>query len=417
MTYRILDAAALPAWLAAIPAARERLGGTPADWTVAEVGDGNMNHVFLCTGPAGAAAVKQALPFIRAVPDWAFPLERMDAEVAATRAFAAAAPGAVPEILHADATLEVMVMEGLVAHRVWRHALVAGAVHPEVPGALGEALGRIHHASSLVALGAEAARATAATFGANAHLVATTAEVVFTGPFGAHPLNRWTSPQLDGLVAELRADAALALALTRLKQRFLTTAETLVHGDLHTGSIMVAREPAAAALAPKIIDAEWAFFGPAAFDVGVLLGHLALAACARTGVAPGERDDVATFSAQAAADLWRAYRATRLALWGDPADDPLLPHRLAVGPEARRRWRAETLHAEFGLALGFAGAEMLRRLIGISHVEDFETIADPDLRAAGEARALRLARRLVVAAPEPPAAGVEATAALLSNGA
>jgi 5-methylthioribose kinase len=397
VTYRSLDAAALPSWLAAVPAARDRLGGAPADWSVAEVSDGNMNRVFLCHGPRGAVAVKQALPFIRAVPAWAFPLERMDAELRATRAFAAAAPGAVPEVLHADEASKVMVMEALVAHRPWRHALVEGEVHPEVPSALGATLARLHHAHGPAALGAEAFREAAVRFGANAHLVATTAEVVFTGPLGPHPLNRWTSPQLDALVARLRADPALTTALARLKRRFLTTAETLVHGDLHTGSVMVAREPARAELAPKLIDAEWAFYGPAAFDVGVLLGHLRLAACARAGGADEVADPggVAAFCAAAPAALWRAYRDTRLALRGDSADDPLLPHRVVADPEARRRWRLEELDELLVLAVGFAGAEMIRRLIGISHVEDFETIADAGRRAEREAAALRSAHRLV----------------------
>ena len=402
MTYRILDAAALPSWLAGIPAAAARLGGDVEQWTVREVSDGNMNHVFLCAGPAGAVAVKQALPYIRAVPDWAFPLQRMDAELEATRAFEVAAPGAVPAVLHADARLKAMVMEGLVEHRVWRHALVDGAIHADVPGALGDALARIHHAHGLQALGAEAVREAAVRFGANAHLVATTAEVVFTGPFGAHPRNRWTAPQLDPLVAEIRRDDPLKAALATLKWHFLTTAETLVHGDLHTGSVMVARDPARDDLGPRIFDAEWAFYGPAAFDVGVLMGHLLMAACAQPGLERrrGERGAVAAFCRAAATTFWRVYRDRRLALWDDHAEDPLVPHRVLGDREARRRWREARLREDLVLALGFAGAEMLRRLIGISHVEDFATITTADRRAACETTALRLACRLVTSAPD-----------------
>ncbi len=46
--------------------------------------------------------------------------------------------------------------------------------------------------------------------------------------------------------------------------------------------------------------------------------------------------------------------------------------------------------------VGFAGAKMIRRIVGIAHVEDFESIADADARARCERAALRLGRRMLV---------------------
>ena len=63
--------------LAALPAIRERLGGKASDWRIREVGDGNLNLVFIVEGEAGAVVVKQALPYVRLVGDsWPLPLER-----------------------------------------------------------------------------------------------------------------------------------------------------------------------------------------------------------------------------------------------------------------------------------------------------------------------------------------------------
>jgi 5-methylthioribose kinase len=45
--------------------------------------------------------------------------------------------------------------------------------------------------------------------------------------------------------------------------------------------------------------------------------------------------------------------------------------------------------------LGFAGCKMIRRILGFAHVLDFDAIEDPSRRAACEARALGLARRLL----------------------
>jgi 5-methylthioribose kinase len=73
--YRRLSETDLPAYLASIPAARQHLGGDRADWRVREVGDGNLNLVFIVKGTKGGVAVKQALPFVRLVGEsWPLPL-------------------------------------------------------------------------------------------------------------------------------------------------------------------------------------------------------------------------------------------------------------------------------------------------------------------------------------------------------
>jgi len=47
-------------------------------------------------------------------------------------------------------------------------------------------------------------------------------------------------------------------------------------------------------------------------------------------------------------------------------------------------------------ALGFAGCKMARRIVGVAHVADFTSIADQDLRAKCERRALKFGRQLLV---------------------
>ena len=75
--YRALDDRSVASYLAGLPALRARLGGEPADWQVSEVGDGNLNLVFMVEGPAGDLCVKQALPYVRLVGDgWPLDLKR-----------------------------------------------------------------------------------------------------------------------------------------------------------------------------------------------------------------------------------------------------------------------------------------------------------------------------------------------------
>ncbi len=71
-------------------ATRAALAGSVADegMSVTEVGDGNMNQVFICRGTDGRTLVlKQALPYLRLVgPSWPMSEERAAREAAAITA-------------------------------------------------------------------------------------------------------------------------------------------------------------------------------------------------------------------------------------------------------------------------------------------------------------------------------------------
>jgi 5-methylthioribose kinase len=56
------------------------------------------------------------------------------------------------------------------------------------------------------------------------------------------------------------------------------------------------------------------------------------------------------------------------------------------------------MRAIFEDSLGFAGAKMIRRILGLAHVEDLESIADAERRAACEGKALDLGRDLALRA-------------------
>ena len=55
--YRILSEATLPAYLAQVESVAQRLGGPAEAWSVREVGDGNLNLVFIVKGASGGVAV------------------------------------------------------------------------------------------------------------------------------------------------------------------------------------------------------------------------------------------------------------------------------------------------------------------------------------------------------------------------
>jgi len=395
-TYRRLAETDLPAYLAGVSAVRERLGEEPASWSVSEVGDGNLNLVFIVKGPRGGVAVKQALPYVRLVGEsWPLPLSRAHFEHLALTRQAELAPGLVPAVLHHDAGLSLIVMELLEPHIILRRGLVAGNCYPRFAKDMAEFMARTLFFTSDLALAAADKKARIAEFAGNHALCKITEDLIFTDPYRLAEQNRWTAPQLDGLAAELRADLDLHVAISRLKLRFLSSAEAMIHGDLHTGSVMVTRDDT------RVIDPEFAFYGPMGFDVGAMLANLLMNFLASEGHEKrrGEREAHGEWVLETVEALWQGFRARFLELWrnearGDAYPASLFPGELgAARLELERQAYMDRLLAD---ALGFAGAKTVRRILGLAHNIDFEWIGDQARRACCEARALRLGRELLV---------------------
>jgi 5-methylthioribose kinase len=130
-SYRILHEADLRAYLAGVPVIAMQLGGPPSDWVITEVGDGNLNLVFIVKGPRGGIAVKQALPYVRLVGEsWPLPLSRAHYEHLALVHQARLTQELVPEVLHHDRALALTAMELLTPHIIMRKGLIEGIHYP-----------------------------------------------------------------------------------------------------------------------------------------------------------------------------------------------------------------------------------------------------------------------------------------------
>jgi 5-methylthioribose kinase len=142
MTYAALTPETLPRRLGDLPALTDRIG-PPDRWRVAEVGDGNLNLVFIVTGDLGQIIVKQALPYIRLVGDsWPLPLNRAFFEYHALMRQAARDPDRVPEVFHFDEGQALIVMRYLSPHVILRKSIVRGVMHPNLAQHMGVFLGR-----------------------------------------------------------------------------------------------------------------------------------------------------------------------------------------------------------------------------------------------------------------------------------
>jgi 5-methylthioribose kinase len=397
--YRILREADLRDYLAQLPAVAAQLGGSPAAWSIGEVGDGNLNLVFIVRGTSGGIAVKQALPYVRLVGEsWPLPLSRSHYEHQALTLQARLAPGLVPAVLHHDEALAVIAMELLEPHIIMRKGLISGMRYPRFVEDITTYLARTLFFTSDLAVPAAEKKEGIAAFAGNHALCKITEDLIFTDPYREAEQNRWTSPWLDATAARFRDDMDAHVAISRLKLKFLGRPEALIHGDLHTGSIMVTESET------RVIDPEFAFYGPMGFDLGAIIGNLIMAYLASAGHerSPGERRAFEAWVAETIESVWDEFSRKFVALWRTEAQGDAYPATLFTGEGGAGRLEAERqayMARLFQDTIGFAAAKIIRRILGLAHNIDFEWIEDRHLRAICEARSLRLARAMLVDAP------------------
>lgn len=389
--YRPLRGDDLRHHLAGLQGIGERLGGRPEQWTLREVSDGNLNIVHIVSGLGGHVCTKQALPWVRQAEWWKLPLDRAFYEATYLQTLGPLTQGRLPELYHYDQAQYLIVMEALTGHAVLRGELIGGALPEGVGQTVGAFVARTAVETGAAALPFERRNDLAGLFGRNHALIRISVDLIFTDPYHDSPRNHWT-PQLDPLAAAVKADVPLKRAVQRLLGVFLETPQALIHGDLHTGSVMVGGGDT------RIIDPEFAFFGPVAFDLGAFLANLVMAWFAQPGLG-ARRDANRTWLTDQATAFIGAFEDTYLSLsrthpgGGDRFRPELFPgEEGAAALKAERRRDLEGILAD---APGFAAAKILRRIFGFAHVADFETIADPSRRALAEAGAVALARDIL----------------------
>lgn len=245
--------------------ALRRMGvAVDANTTGTRLTGGVSSDIWRIDLPSGPICVKRALAKLRVAADWRAPVSRNQYEAAWMRRAAAAAPGAVPELLGQDAASGALAMAYLPPEnfRLWKTELHAGRADPAFAASVARTLARIH--------------------------AATAADPTVAAEFPTDEI--FHDIRLEPyLLATARAHPDLAGALHALVRTTQANKRALVHGDVSPKNILVG-PPHAGAGGPVFLDAECAWWGDPAFDLAFCLNHLLLK-CLWT---PGARDKFLT---------------------------------------------------------------------------------------------------------------------------
>ena len=341
------------------------------------ISEGNVNLIFRIRNIDNGDSVilKQALPYAWRYPDFKMPVDRQRIEYETLSIESKYVPDYVPKIYFYDNKAHVLVIEDLKELRVMREALIDGEIFPKVAEHIGIFMARTLFYTSDLYLSSQKKKEMVINF-SNPVLCKVQEDLVFTQPYIDHPNNRWSKP-LDNIVKQIHQDDKIRGEIFYFKELYMTKAQALIHNDLHTGSIMLDQNKT------KVIDPEFAFYGPMAHDIGTYFANLAIAHAAQEAhrTEPSTRNAYRQWIVESFEETWDVFQQEFLRIWENDSN----------GEWPSENYRENYMRRLLKESAGFGAAEIFRRTIGMAHVHDFWTIKDENLRAKAESIALDIA--------------------------
>lgn len=218
----------------------------------------------------------------------------------------------------------------------------------------------------------------------NPELCDITEDLVLTKPYMAEPYNGRnkniiTSGNEKFVEDYLYSDEQLHAEVAKLRVNFMNNAQALIHGDLHSGSIFANEKGI------KVIDPEFAFYGPMGYDIGNVIGNFFFSWANKEFTMPQEKQAIAALE-KIIGQTYDLTREKMRAKYRQLVSFPL--------------YRAESfiehyIDSVMEDSLGFAGTEIIRRVVGDAKVMELECVDDLTLRVPMERALIKFGIMLI----------------------
>ena len=344
-----------------------------AKLSVKEIGDGNLNYVFRVwdENSGKSVIVKHAGVELRISKEFKITTDRNRIESEILILVDKLAPGLVPKIIMYDTTMCACCMEDLTGgYQLMRYALIKGETFPLFADDITTYMVNTLLLTTDIVMGHKEKKELVKNY-INPELCEITEDLVYTEPYAdLRNRNNVFPPIADFVKRELYDDKELKLEVAKLKFDFLNNAQALLHGDLHTGSVFIKQD------STKIIDPEFAFYGPIGYDVGNVIANLFFAWChADAEFEPGKRESFCEWIHETAIKVIDLFVEKFNVCY-----DEYVTEYMAKVPGFKEHY----LNSVLADTSGVTGLELNRRTVGMANVKDLTTISDQDKRARAE---------------------------------
>lgn len=239
--------------------------------TEEEDGDGYVNYIYRVQTPKESLVLKQGTEVSR-VSQQEIGTYRNRLEYNSMRIFYAITPEYVPYLKFQDSENNIFVMEDVSDLKVVRFQFNKNKMFPELGRQCGEFMAKTEFCTSEYYLSREQYRGLQRHF-ENTELRKIMEDQMFLDCFGCD-IDYSMGKNFADFADQFSKDSRYRTELYKLRRKFMSHADGLIHADLHTSNIMASQDKM------KVIDMEFAFMGPFGYDVGYLVGNLISQYCA-----------------------------------------------------------------------------------------------------------------------------------------
>ena len=339
----------------------------PATMECKEIGDGNLNYVFKVKDAKGhSVIVKQAGVELRISKEMKIDTDRNRVESEILMLYGKLAPGLVPEIYNYDTVMCACCMEDLSDHEVMRTALMEHKIFPKFAEDISTYMARVLMGTTDVVMDHQEKKKLQKKF-ISPDLCDITEQLVYTEPYNdERGRNNVYAPNAEFVKEKLYDDEELHLEVAKLKMDFMTRAQSLIHGDLHTGSIFINEK------STIVFDPEFCMYGPMGYDIGNVIANMIFAWC--NGDAAGEKA-FCEWVESVIADVINLTMEKMSKYYDEHVTDTMCK------TPGFKDWYMKTILED---TAGVTGLELIRRIVGMANVKDITTIADEKARTRAE---------------------------------
>ncbi|HEY4543142.1 MAG TPA: S-methyl-5-thioribose kinase [Tissierellaceae bacterium] len=333
-----------------------------------EIGDGNINYIYKVWDENNkSVVVKQADELLRTSQR---PLDvdrnRIEAEVLELQGKLSG--GMTPTLYKYDPNVNCIIMEDISRFDNLRQALLERRIFPKFADQISTFMVKTLLNTTDLVLNPDDKKDNVRKY-INKDLCEISEDLVFTEPYNDYKgRNIVLDENLSFVKENVYDDKELNLEAAKLKDRFKNYSQALIHGDLHSGSIFITEDEL------KVIDPEFAFYGPMGYDVGNVIGNLFFSltnAYVTEDIEDEKIKEFIKFLEESIRDIYDLFIKKFKEEYKKNVTDPLSKTDQFLD------WYLSEVLSD---TAGVAGLEIMRRVVGDSKVIEITNIEDIEKR-------------------------------------
>ncbi|MDU6546511.1 S-methyl-5-thioribose kinase [Anaerococcus vaginalis] len=352
------------------------------DLDISEVGDGNVNYIYKITDGKKSVIVKFSDDYIRGSTTRKLSSARSKIESEILQKQFELSNGLAPEVYSYSEENSFIVMEDLSDYKVFRESLKNKEIlFKDFGTEMAKFLYNTLFKTTDLVMDIKSKKETVARF-VNYDMCEISERLVFTEPYmNNQGLNSYSNENEEFIKKEFYNDPKMKYEVAKLRNLFMTKSESMIHGDLHSGSIFVNEKGL------KVFDPEFAFYGPMGYDIGNIIASLMISYVVNYYENDKKDNKFSGWIKETILSIIENY----IKIYNENYSKDVNTY-MFDNEDFKKYYLTQVLRE----TSGYAGTEIIRRTIGVAKVWDIERVLEKEYYSDIEKDLLVIGKKLVM---------------------